>query len=158
MKTKLILCALALINKITLSQTLDSIDIKIGQMKVKGIIVVRKTQLPVEYANIGIFEKGVGTVSNTNGIFDFIIPIEINNNPITVKQLGYKDALVNVTEINYNLTSLKIVLEPSVSELKEVIISATRETNIGYKPNGEQVKGFFKAAGLGLQVKNYAIN
>lgn len=126
-------------------------SIAFGQVKVKGTITDKNTLQPVEYANIGIFEKGVGTVSNTDGNFEFIIPVEFKDNPITVKHLGYKDVIVNITEVNSDPSSLKIELEPSVSELKEVIISATRETNIGYKPNGEQVKGFFKAAGLGLE-------
>jgi hypothetical protein len=126
-------------------------SIAFGQVKVKGTITDKNTLQPVEYANIGIFEKGVGTVSNTDGNFEFIIPAEFKDNPITVKHLGYKDVIVNITEVNSDPSSLKIELEPSVSELKEVIISATRETNIGYKPNGEQVKGFFKAAGLGLE-------
>ncbi len=122
-----------------------------AQVQVKGTITDKKNQLPVEYANIGIFEKGVGTVSNTDGNFEFIIPIELKDNPITVKHLGYKDVIINAIEINANSISLKIELEPSINELKEVTINATRETNIGYKPNGEQVKGFFKAAGLGME-------
>ena len=122
-----------------------------GQVKVKGTIIDKKTHLPVEYANIGIFEKGVGTVSSMDGNFEFIIPIELKGNPIIIKHLGYKDATINATQINVNSTSLKIELEPSVCELKAIKISASRETNIGYKPNGEKVKGFFKAAGLGME-------
>ena len=122
-----------------------------AQMKIKGTIVDKKTQLPVEYANIGIFEKGIGTVSNTNGNFEFIIPVQFKNKPITIKHLGYKDATVNLNDINANPTSIKIELETSISELKEVKITALRVASIGYKPNGEQAKGFFKAAGLGLE-------
>lgn len=122
-----------------------------GQVKIKGTIRDKETKLPVEYANIGIFEKGVGTVCNAEGYFEFIIPIELQNSPILIKHLGYKDKILNAIELKANPTTLTIELETRVNELKEIIINASRETIIGYKPNGEKVKGFFKAAGLGLE-------
>lgn len=37
--------------------------------KVTGLVIDSKTEKTIEYVNIGISNKGVGTVSNENGIF-----------------------------------------------------------------------------------------
>lgn len=121
-----------------------------GQIKLAGIIIDKTTRLPVEYANIGIPEKGVGTVCNSQGRFELFVPGELVNYDVIVSHIGYESATIKTTQPTNPLT-LKIELNPSSITLKEVSITSSQQVNSGYQPGDDKVKGFFKAAGLGLE-------
>jgi len=122
-----------------------------GQTILSGTIIDKSTQLPIEYANIGILEKGVGTVCNSLGKFNLIISEDLLNNYLAIDHIGYENTTIKIIELISQSTELKIELNPSSIILKEVTILASQQVNLGYKPNGDQVKGFFQADGLGLE-------
>jgi hypothetical protein len=45
-----------------------------GQIKLSGTIINNTTRQAIEYANIGILEKEVGTVCSSLGKFDLLVP------------------------------------------------------------------------------------
>jgi hypothetical protein len=112
------------------------------------MVVDKVSQQPIEYANIGIFEKGVGTVCNTMGIFTLTIPAGLEHQSLLISHLGYTNQVIR---INGGFNDLKIELEPVSLELKEVTIHAGEKTEIGYRPTDDAAKGFFTAKGLGLE-------
>jgi hypothetical protein len=122
-----------------------------GQIKLSGTIINNTTRQPIEYANIGLLEKGVGTVCNSLGKFELIIPNDLLNNSLIISSLGYETETQKINDIKNNTTGLIIELKPIAIVLQEITILASRQVSLGYKPNGNQVTGFFKATGLGLE-------
>lgn len=139
-------------NKIFLLLFLAIIQsIAFGQIKLSGTIINKTTQQPIEYANIGLLEKGVGTVCNSLGKFDLIVPNDLLNNSLLISSLGYETETLKINDVINNPSELIIQLIPKAIILQEITISASKQVNLGYKPNGNQVTGFFKATGLGLE-------
>lgn len=122
-----------------------------GQIKLSGTIIDQTTQLPIEYANIGLIDKGVGTVCNSQGNFDLIVPENLLENFLVITHLGYETSTIKIGELKSNAKALKIELKPTEIILQEVTIHASQQLTMGHKPNGNKVTGFFKADGLGLE-------
>jgi hypothetical protein len=122
-----------------------------GQVKLSGTIINHETRQPIEYATIGILEKGVGTVCNSLGEFDLLIPKDLLNNSLLISSLGYETETLKISDIKASPVGLMIELKPTAILLKELTVIASRPVRLGYKPNDDQVTGFFKAAGLGLE-------
>jgi hypothetical protein len=129
-----------------------------GQIKLSGTIIDGTTRQPAEYANIGLLEKGIGTVCNSLGNFELIVPNDLLNNSLTISCLGYETKTQNINDLKNNTKGLVIELKPIAVVLKEVAISASRQVSLGYKPNGNQVTGFIKATGLGLEGGTLILN
>lgn len=60
-----------------------------AQITIEGKVLNKLTSLPISYANIGISNKNVGTISNTDGSFSLLIPEKLLNDTITFSSLGY---------------------------------------------------------------------
>lgn len=56
---------------------LISIIVSSQDYKIKGLIVDSETEKTIEYVNIGISNKGVGTVSNENGLFSLKFHVNV---------------------------------------------------------------------------------
>jgi hypothetical protein len=122
-----------------------------GQIKLSGTIINNTTRQAIEYANIGILEKEVGTVCSSLGKFDLLVPNELLNDSLTISSLGYESETIKISNIKNNPTDLVIELKPKAILLQELTVSASAQVSLGYRPNGNQVTGFFKASGLGLE-------
>jgi len=88
----------------------------------KGIVLCKKTNAPVEFANISIKNKTRGTTSNINGVFK--INLEKGELPVLiVSHINfYKEKII----INKNMikTGLTVYLSPKITNLSEIIVSA----------------------------------
>ena len=139
-------------NKIILTILLTTFRLFVfGQIKFSGTIIDNVTRLPIEYANIGLLEKEVGTVCNSLGKFELLVPDDLVNNLVVISHLGYETTTLKISELKSKSSELKIELKPAAIILQEIAILASRQVSLGYKPNGNKVTGFFKAAGLGLE-------
>ena len=87
---------------------------------VRGI-VLDSLKNPIPYANIGILNKPVGTVSDQNGEFSFILENTTGLDTLRFSSLSYipKDYLVK--DLNQEKTT--IILENHIEKLDEVILS-----------------------------------
>lgn len=122
-----------------------------GQVTLSGTVIETSSNKPVAYANIGLMEKGVGTVSNPKGQFELTITEDLLNNLLFVSHVGYEIVTLDIQELKNNSASLIIELVPLETTLQEVVVKASKPVSLGYQPNGNKVKGFFKASGLGLE-------
>lgn len=120
-----------------------------GQKKVSGIIVDKELKSKIAYVNIGIENKGVGTVSDENGVFELNIPENFENSILTFSHLGYEKYTINISEIQEGST---ITLVPKVNELEEVIIKSTKTFEVGHKTSEKSSGGVFSSKGISNQV------
>lgn len=121
-----------------------------GQLQISGYIVDQKTQQPVEYANVGIAEKGIGTVCDEQGRFTLNVSMEEENSILTITRLGYQTTTISIAKFN-DLPKMKIEMIPEVKDLDEFSFSGKDKIELGYRPQDDAAKGFFKAEGLGME-------
>lgn len=114
--------------------------------KVTGLVIDSKTEKTIEYVNIGISNKGVGTVSNENGIFSLKLNEQVKKkDSIIFSHIGYKTQILKVSELENNKNT--IFLKPETNLLKEVVIVKTKAPKL--KKIGRTSKG------LGLMHTNF---
>lgn len=87
----------------------------------RGKVIDRDEKDILPYANILIFRKNIGTVSNNDGDFVLKIPESMKNDTIIVSCLGYRQHLLPVNEISDKIYT--IALQPSSVQLKEIQVT-----------------------------------
>jgi hypothetical protein len=91
--------------------------IESAPIRFEGVLIDRENKSPVPYASIAIMGESVGTISNSDGVFELVIPQRLQNKMITVGCLGYRRTHVNPDSISGINT---IELEPFSFRLKEI--------------------------------------
>jgi hypothetical protein len=97
----------------------------------KGVLITKPNGAPVEYANIGIVEKNIGTTSNLDGRFELKIPSENLKDSIRFSVIGYETITWVVSDfINRNNDTIwmaekaysisEVVISPYKSEIKSL--------------------------------------
>ncbi len=122
-----------------------------GQQDYKGKVIDAQTGKPIPFVNIGILEKGIGTVSDEEGKFHlYLEPNSVAQSvELLFSSLGYKTLQIPLSSIPlvYNEYP-KFSMQPGVLELEEVVVSNKGERFIkdfiGYKNFGEQTFGYWK--------------
>lgn len=91
----------------------------------------------LQYVNIGIANKGVGTVSNVNGVFSLRLNEKIKeNDTIIFSHIGYKTKKIVLIKLNsYN----NVELEPEINNLNEIVVKFVKSKP---KKFGRSSKGF----------------
>ena len=87
---------------------------------ITGAVREKNTNNPLPYATIGIYRKGIGTVSNNDGRFSLKVPGSALDDTIKISYLGFRERtlLVNQLVDNYFV----IELERDYVPIPEVII------------------------------------
>jgi len=92
----------------------------------------------LQYVNIGIANKGVGTVSNSNGFFSLKLNEKIKeNDTVTFSYIGYKTKKIVLTELNVSINIVE--LEPEINNLNEIVVKFVKPKP---KKFGRSSKGF----------------
>ena len=115
------------------------------------------TKEPVAYANVGVVDKSLGTVSDADGTFVMEVPEDLMQDILRISALGYSPFEVSVAEwMEYSDT---VYLIPAPLRLHEAIVRPSdrrlRHRHIGNRSGG----GLFAAvadgkngAGIGIAV------
>ena len=85
----------------------------------KGKIVDEISQKPLSYANIGIYNKSMGTISNVDGEFIFKIPERFSDDTLVVSFMGYRNKFLPVSKLGDSTT---IGMEKKLYAIQEVIV------------------------------------
>ncbi|MGI9546015.1 MAG: carboxypeptidase-like regulatory domain-containing protein [Flavobacteriaceae bacterium] len=120
---------------------------KLVFMSVKGEVLDTKSKKPLQYVNVGIINKEIGTVSDGQGKFSLDIPNELINDTLRLSMIGYKPFEIVVRKIENSGRSITASLEEEVSELDEVVLTtrAFKRKNLGNK-----TKSKFLGTGFGF--------
>ena len=89
----------------------------VSPIKLSGIIVEGKDDTPISYASLTIAGESIGTMTNADGRFDFIIPGRFRDKLITVRCIGFQSRELTQNELKANQ---KIKLEPMIIHLREI--------------------------------------
>ncbi|BFP42911.1 hypothetical protein FGF1_37560 [Flavobacteriaceae bacterium GF1] len=123
----------------------------VGQKDYKGKVVDSKTGEPIPYVNIGIVEKGIGTVSDEEGLFHlYFQKNKVESEAIILfSALGYGSLNIPVAEMPLVYNEYPVFkMTPTRVELDEVVVSNKGErfiqNTIGYKNSGQRIFGYWK--------------
>lgn len=89
-------------------------------LNIRGQIFDGLTKKPLPFVSVGIAEKGIGTVSNYDGIFNVKIPANSSGAVITISHLGYRNQQIPVQAFSEH--KVDIFLETEYISIQEVII------------------------------------
>jgi len=96
-------------------------------IKLTGIIVEGREETPVSYASLGIEGESIGTMTNIDGRYDFIIPARLANKRVSIRCLGFKPLELSQNELRGNA---KIKLESITIRLREIEVKPVNVSEI----------------------------
>ena len=85
-----------------------------------GVVLDNGTGAPIAWAHIASKDRGVGTVSNAEGRFSINVPMNGASTIVNISCVGYKSR--SITLRSDGSSDLKIILEPDIRLLNEVVI------------------------------------
>ncbi|GAA0893025.1 hypothetical protein GCM10009122_27040 [Fulvivirga kasyanovii] len=97
-----------------------------AQINITGKVLTSKGGEPIPYANIGILNSEIGTISNADGTFALIIPEKYHNEHLIFSSIGFTRKSIPVVTIKAD-RELSVLLEEKVVTLNAVTISAQKE-------------------------------
>ncbi len=131
--------------------------IAIGQTTLSSIVVDKSTGKPIPYVNVGVVKKGIGTVTDENGFFEFVIPKRLSSKDILqISIVGYTTKTYTIGELrdpSQDFSVIKLSSEPI--GLDEVYLEEfiEEEKTIGYKNYTNNHFGYWKdKQGLGGEI------
>ncbi|WP_164674854.1 carboxypeptidase-like regulatory domain-containing protein [Flagellimonas maritima] len=126
-------------------------NILAAQLDYKGKIIDGKSGHPIPYVNVGIVEKGIGTVSDEEGMFhlEFNPDLYASSDVVLFSSLGYEKLEIPISDLKFVYNEYPILkLNPSILELNEVVVTDKKgefvQKSAGYKNTGEPVYGYWK--------------
>ena len=142
-----------------------------GQKTIIGKVLNKTTHVPIPFANIGILNSNVGTISNMDGSFSILIPERLSHETLIFTSLGYYKQDLGVINLQPNkgytvyLDEMAIMLRPVViTPLKDIILGNEKYRAGNYEPDtiyaGRAVsllidgKNFPKGTGFPVYIKN----
>jgi len=128
----------------------------LAQTKVAGRVTDTQHK-PIPYVNIGILDKGIGTISNEDGSFSLQIPSQYDEDSITFSAIGYEMLTLHRRAGNFNAVTLreKVILLKEVTVTEKGLKPITKEFGNKYweEPNGIQVSDtLYAGAALALLI------
>jgi hypothetical protein len=116
-----------------------------GQIVVNGKIKSDNGK-ELQFVNIGIKNKNIGTISDENGNFSLIIDNSKIKEILTFSFVGFEELNVKIEDV-LKFRNNKLILKQKITDLSEVIIVATKakELEIGTKSYSSMVAGYVRA-------------
>jgi hypothetical protein len=101
----------------------------VSGQNLKGIVVNAHTKAPIPYANVGILNKNIGTVTNDDGTFQLDVTKLSANDTIRVSYIGYQTFdLVKSQKNTSNETQIRLF--PKEVQIPAVQISNTKSKHV----------------------------
>jgi hypothetical protein len=120
--------------------------------KYAGLILNKKHGFPIEYANIGVVGKNIGTVSEATGKYSLLLDPQFDNDTLLISSIGYYPYSIKVADFK-KLKTPNIQLDERVFELNEVVVSPKifKEKTLGVTTQSKVAQAGFKENQLGYE-------
>ena len=117
-----------------------------------GVVFNVEANQPLEFVNIGIAGKNIGTVSEANGKFTFQVSSVFDSDSVLFSKIGFKPVKIKVLDLKKNSQN-KIFMEQKVYELKEIVIKPKiiEERILGVDTKARKLTSGFKDNLLGYE-------
>lgn len=120
---------------------------------IKGTLISADSKQPIEFANIGIVGKNVGTVTDLNGKFNLLVDSEHDNDSMLFSIIGYEPLSIKIADLRKH-TANEILLEGKTYALAEVIIKPKifKQRTLGVTTKFKRIAAGFKDNKLGYEL------
>ncbi|UWX56140.1 carboxypeptidase-like regulatory domain-containing protein [Maribacter litopenaei] len=129
----------------------------LAQTVLKGTVKDADTGLPLPFVNIGFVDRGLGTVSEENGTFNF--SFDASNltveDTLKISYLAFKEYKIPFSVVQTEQSyPLDVLLEPDILSLNEVVLTSKKrkrrnksEKMVGYSYVGQLKNGSWEGDG-----------
>jgi hypothetical protein len=93
--------------------------------QISGTVFELNSNTPIEYVNIGVVDKNIGTVSDENGKYSLQIDPEFHGDTLRFSSIGYYPYSIQVSDF-IRQNNGNVILEKRDYELAEVIVRPRR--------------------------------
>lgn len=135
-----------------------------AQITIKGKVLNKETREPVGYANIGIVNSNIGTISNLDGTFSILIPSNLILDTLTFSAIGFEKKALNISTLSQE-ENLSILLDEKIIKLDTITVHEKREKNKTFKLGNTTFKGgvletdtMYAGRSVALLIENKAPN
>ncbi|MFH1196468.1 MAG: carboxypeptidase-like regulatory domain-containing protein [bacterium] len=90
-----------------------------------GQLIDVESGLTIQYANIGIVGKNVGTVSDNNGLFTIELSNNFNNDSLCISCIGYEKKTFLIRDLKNSISDLeqfRIELKSKIYQFDEIVV------------------------------------
>lgn len=94
-----------------------------AQTRLSGKVVSRADQNDIPYANLGIPDSPVGTISNADGTFSLTIPDKYRGDTLVFSALGYGRRAIPLASL-HKPKGVTVALSPRVTALEAITVTA----------------------------------
>jgi hypothetical protein len=128
------------------------ISITVSAQNITGILINENGNKPVEFVNIGIAGKNVGTVSDMNGKFSLLVDAKYDNDTLMISCIGYNPLTLKISDLRKN-QDIRLMLQEKTYALHEVVIKpkAFRQKTLGVTTKLRNMQAGFKENLLGYE-------
>jgi hypothetical protein len=121
-----------------------SINFLVAQVRLEGTLLSIQSSELVEYANIGVLNKNVGTITDKQGKFQLLLHQVDDSDTLKISRLGFESIVISIQDFKKELISnnYKILMQEVSYELSEVVINPSdfkKKSFIGYEHKHKRV-------------------
>ncbi len=123
-----------------------------SQKTIIGTVLNREDRKAIEYVNIGIRGKEIGTVSNLKGEFSLQIPANNQNDTLTFSCIGFEPLHIKIADLSDNKKQ-DFLLKEKVTNLNELVVKPKRfkTKRLGVTTKNKQIRAGFEQNNLGYE-------
>ncbi len=137
-------------NQIVISRSLGQ-NTQSGFFRINGEVIDQADEMPLPMVNIAVMNKALGTITNADGRFEFVLPQSYSNDTIAFSFLGYSPFSIPIANID---SSLRVELVGHDYKLPEIQVKYQdteailerfqRKINDNYFKEQSLLTGFFR--------------
>ncbi|AKQ46259.1 hypothetical protein TH63_12535 [Rufibacter radiotolerans] len=118
--------------------------------------IVDQENAPLQYVNIGVVGKDVGTVSSARGEFTLTMPDSLNAQTLLISAIGYTPVKFNVSEFKQRFSGrvAEIQLKEQSVALQEVVVRPRKYKTkvVGNNATSKRIRGGLISNDLGSEI------
>jgi CarboxypepD_reg-like domain len=122
---QIVICKKNSFNQLVLLKDYQEIS---NSLTINGTIVDIDTKIALSYANVSVFNKSIGTVSNEHGQFVLKLPLNEIIDTIVISYIGYKNAFIPIKQLSLSNNTIYLKEDPFL--IKEITIRGTNAEKI----------------------------
>lgn len=122
------------------------------QTALSGRVTDAKTGNGVMFVNIGVLNKGIGTVSDENGNYSLQLNLSAANDTVKFSCIGYDDFIITVANLNAQAGLVKLSPKPTILNTVVIKPKFVKKLELGVNSTTDQVTGGFMSNDLGSEL------